>query len=60
MKTYKAFLAAGFVTLGLGLASCNDFLDVAPVDQLDDAEYWQTEEQVRLFANGFYPSYFTG
>lgn len=60
MKTYKAFLAAGFVSLGLGLASCNDFLDVAPVDQLDDAEYWQTEEQVRLFANGFYPSYFTG
>ncbi len=58
MSIYKIFPAV--FALGLGLASCNDFLDVAPVDQIEDSEYWNTEEHIRIYANGFYPLYFSG
>ncbi len=57
MKIYKIFPA---IALGLMFASCDDFLDVAPVDQIEDSEYWKTEDHIRIYANGFYPSYFTG
>lgn len=50
-------LAAAF---GLSLASCDDFLDVTPVDNIEDGDYWQTEDHIRIYANGFYPTYFTG
>lgn len=46
--------------LGFGTVSCDDFLDCPPTDQIDDSDYWKTEEHIRVFANGFYPSYFTG
>ncbi len=56
----KNLLPAAAILLGFGLTSCDDFLDVALVDQIEDAEYWQTEDHIRIYANGFYPSYFTG
>ena len=41
--------------------SCNkDILDRPPLTRIPDENYWRNEEDVRLFANGFYPQYFTG
>lgn len=44
------------------LASCNpnEFLDRNSLTSMDDGSYWTTEENVRLFVNGVYGSYFTG
>ena len=58
MKLHKIFIP--FLALGLSLASCDDYLDVAPVDMIDDPEYWKTEDHIRTFALGSYTSYFTG
>lgn len=55
-KIYAAALAA----LALSLGACNDFLDVESVDKIEDSEYWKTEQHIRVYADGFYPSYFTG
>ena len=58
MKIYKILPAIALACLGF--TSCNDFLDVSSDDSMDDAEYWKTEDHIRVFANGFYASYFTG
>ncbi|MDE5628440.1 MAG: RagB/SusD family nutrient uptake outer membrane protein [Muribaculaceae bacterium] len=58
MKTSKILFCA--MALGAGLASCDDYLDVSPVDQVDENDYWKTESHIRTFANGSYPSYFSG
>lgn len=58
MKTSRILFTA--LAIGVGLTSCNDYLDVAPVDQVDENDYWKTEAHIRTFANGSYTSYFTG
>lgn len=58
MNTYHKILGA--LALCGTLTACNDFLDVAPVDQVDENDYWKTEAHIRTFANGSYTSYFTG
>jgi len=43
------------------VTSCQkDVLDRPPQTQYMDANYWRNEEDVRLFANGFYTNYFPG
>lgn len=43
------------------LTGCKkDFLERYPLDQLADDTYWTTETNVRTFAWGFYPSFFSG
>ena len=42
------------------LTSCDDFLDCAPYDSIDDSEYWQNETHIRTYSYGFYPSFFNG
>lgn len=37
-----------------------DFLERYPLDQLEDQSYWTNESNVRTFAWGFYPAYFSG
>ena len=37
-----------------------DFLDRFPLDTLTDDTYWTNENNVRTFAWGFYPAYFSG
>lgn len=58
MKTIK-LLIIGFFTL-TAISCDDDFLEVPPPDQLEDGGYWTTEGNVRTFAYGFYPAYFTG
>ena len=47
------------IALTVLLASCN-FLNQEPYDEFTDEEFWQTEDQVRTFMYGFYPSLFSG
>ena len=42
------------------LSSCEDFLERPPFDSIDDSEYWKTEEHIRSYTYGFYPSLFNG
>lgn len=47
--------------LALGVVSCEkDFLEVPPQDQFTDETFWTSEANVKTFAYGFYPAYFTG
>lgn len=51
---------AAIAVLAIAGSACNDYLDVSPTDQIDEKDYWKTEEHIRTFAYGFYPSYFSG
>ena len=48
-----------FILLNLSLIiffSCkSDFLDRYPLDRINDANYWQTTEDLKTYANQFYP-----
>ncbi|HEY0669114.1 MAG TPA: RagB/SusD family nutrient uptake outer membrane protein [Sphingobacteriaceae bacterium] len=59
MKNIK--LIYGIATACILFTSCNkDVLDRPPLTQYVDDNYWRNEEDVRLFANGFYTNYFVG
>jgi hypothetical protein len=57
MKKYIIIL---FAAVTLGLASCGDFLDRPSLTTMNDGNYWTSENNLRLFANGFYANYFVG
>ena len=45
----------------VSLVGCQeDFLEKPPLDRLTDETYWTNESNVRTFAWGFYPAYFSG
>jgi len=52
-----SLLLAVFVVL---VGCKKDFLERLPQDQLTDDTYWNSENNIRTFAWGFYPAYFTG
>lgn len=48
-------------TLVILLASCNkDVLDRPPLTTYLNSEFWRNEDDIRLYANGFYTNYFPG
>lgn len=53
-----------YILLGttLGLSSCSDLLDRPELNKVVDSEgnFWRNENDLRLFANDFYPNYFVG
>lgn len=59
MKKLKIFI---LTIIALSVAGCkDDFLEVPPPDRMiDDPSFWRNEDNVRTFAYGFYPIYFTG
>lgn len=60
MNRYKIF---GYGIACLLFFSCNkDLLDRPPLTSYIDADglYWRNEDDIRLFANGFYTNYFNG
>lgn len=57
MKKYIVILLA---VVTLGLAGCNSFLDRQSLTTMNDGNYWTSENNLRLFANGFYANYFVG
>lgn len=38
----------------MGLAGCNKLVDLKPINEIDDAEYWKNADQYKLAANEFY------
>ncbi len=57
---YIKFL--NFLIAGLVFVSCNkEVLDRPPLDEIIDGPgFWRNEEDLRLFANSFYPQFFNG
>ena len=56
MKKYSIIL----LLIALVFGSCEDFLDRPPLSEMNDQNYWTSENSLRLFANGFYTNYFVG
>ncbi len=46
--------------LALICASCEDILDRPQLNSPTDENFWKSESDLRLYANGFYPNYFVG
>ena len=44
----------------LGLSSCKDYLDRKNLDTFDESNFWTSEGNMRLYAQGAYTAYFTG
>ena len=55
-RHFKYVLTAVFAVT---LSGCG-FLNQEPYDEFTDAEFWQSEDQVRSFMYGFYTSVFSG
>jgi len=48
------YIASVFVALTFSQYGCNKALDLDPLDQIADANYWKTANDFKLFANQFY------
>jgi hypothetical protein len=59
MKKFKSFYSLIAI---LFLLSCNkDVLERAPLDRIIDGPgFWRNEDDARLYANTYYPYYFSG
>lgn len=57
MKIYYRLLALSFF---LALVSCDDFLDRPPLTSMNDDNAWTSEDNLRLYANKYYTTFFTG
>jgi starch-binding outer membrane protein, SusD/RagB family len=55
MKKYLIIILVAVVING-----CEDFLNRPPLTEMNDETYWTNENNLRLFANGFYANYFVG
>jgi hypothetical protein len=42
------------MTLLMGLSACDDLLDLKPLSQISQSDYFQTETDLQLFSNPFY------
>ena len=42
------------ITLVMGLSACNNLLDLEPLSQISQTDYFQTETDLQLFSNPFY------
>ncbi len=57
MKKYILILGS---LLALTVAGCDDFLDRPSRTTMNDETYWTSENNLKLFANGYYANYFVG
>lgn len=57
MKKYFFIL---FILVGFVFTSCEKFLDRPSLTTMNDVNYWTSENNLRLFADGFYSNYFVG
>lgn len=55
-----SYILMAFAVLALTGCNVNEFLNRNALTTMDDASYWTTENNVRLFVNGAYGSYFNG
>lgn len=55
MKRIKNTLFLGISILVFSVSSCTEILDKEPQDAFSDINFWKTTDQLKLFANNFYP-----
>ncbi len=48
------------LSLVMVFTACDDYLDRSSLTEMNDDTYWTSENNLRLFANGFYSNYFVG
>ncbi|CCH02080.1 hypothetical protein FAES_4080 [Fibrella aestuarina BUZ 2] len=58
MKNYINLVLAS--AIGLLLSGCQEGLDRFPLDEITGENYWRTENDLKLYCNGFYPAYVVG
>lgn len=51
---YKYISSLMLASTLLVSSSCNKMLDLKPINEISDADYWKTADQFRLAANAFY------
>lgn len=56
----KRFIIILLTVVSVGFTGCSDFLDRPSLTTMNDGNYWTSENNLRLFANGFYANYFVG
>jgi starch-binding outer membrane protein, SusD/RagB family len=49
-----------FAVLLISLTACEDYLDRGSLDKMDDGNFWTSENNMRMYANGSYSVYFQG
>ena len=49
----KRFITAAIILL-IGLTACDDLLDLHPLSQISQTDYFKTETDLQLFSNSFY------
>ena len=57
MKYIYSFLIA---CIALSFSGCKKILDRPPLTEMNDENAWTSEVNLRLYANKYYPSFFTG
>ncbi len=48
------------IAITIVFSGCDDFLDKPAKTVMDDNNYWTSENNLRMFGNGFYENYFVG
>ena len=59
-KIYSKFLLAGGLLLGLGMASCEDYLTVLPTNQITEDDFWKDKNDLDNARAGAYRQMTTG
>ncbi len=54
MNIKKIYIKAALMGLLFTGVSCNDLVDMKPINEISDADYWKTADQFKLAANEFY------
>ena len=54
MKFNNRYLKIALAGLLLTNVSCNSLVDMKPINEISDADYWKTADQFKLAANEFY------
>ena len=57
MKKHSLILMTFVLLIFIG---CDDFLDRPSLTEMNDENYWTSENNLRLFSHGFYENYFVG
>src|SRR5665647_1133692 len=56
----KILTIISLVVIGLYITGCEEFLDRPSRTTMNDQNYWTSENNLRLFADGYYENYFVG
>ncbi|MBX2922512.1 MAG: RagB/SusD family nutrient uptake outer membrane protein [Chitinophagaceae bacterium] len=53
-KSINKYISPLILASALLISSCNKLVDLKPINEISDADYWKTADQFKLAANAFY------